>query len=288
VTRSVTPTQRRAGIHYTGSRLPAKKVVLVTGASSGLGLASAEYLASRGHRVYGASRRAPASPLFESLPMDVRDDASVHDAIARIMARAGRIDAVVNNAGIAIAGALEDTSLDEAREQFDVNFFGVMRVCRAVLPIMREQHTGYIVNISSIGGLVAIPYQSLYSASKFGLEGLTESLRLEVGGFGIRVVLVEPGDHRTGLTGNRRTTAQSQTSAAYRRPFERAVSRMAADEQNGPGPEAAARLVHRVISHSNPRLRYTVGPAPERAAVWLKRLLPYSAIERLMSFYYSR
>jgi NAD(P)-dependent dehydrogenase (short-subunit alcohol dehydrogenase family) len=264
------------------------RIVLVTGASSGIGRACAEYLAARGYRVYGASRRAEAGALVEAVRMDVRDDASVRDAVAAVIAREGRIDVVVNNAGIALAGAVEDTSLEEARQQFEVNFFGVLRVCRAVLPLMRQQGSGHIVNIGSIGGLVAIPFQGLYSASKFALEGLTESLRLEAGGLGIHIVLIEPGDCQTGLTGNRNSTGESQSNPAYRDRFQKAVARMAADEQNGPGPEVVARLLHRVVSHPYPRLRYTVGPAPERAAVWLKRLLPYAAIEKLMSFYYSR
>ena len=265
-----------------------KRVVLVTGASSGIGYACAELLAARGYRVYGASRRPVASPLVEPISMDVRDDASVHDAAAQIIAREGRIDIVVNNAGIAIAGAVEDTSIEEAREQFDVNFFGVMRVCRAVLPALREQRTGYIVNIGSIGGLVAIPFQGLYSASKFALEGLSESLRLEVSRFGVHVVLIEPGDHRTGLTGNRRNTMDSQSNPAYRDRFQRAVERMAAYEQHGPEPQAVAHLLLRIVNNPRPRLRYATGPIPERAAIWLKRLMPYSVVEKVMDFYYSR
>ena len=264
------------------------KVVLVTGASSGIGRSCAELLAGRGYRVYGASRRPAGSPLIESVSMDVTDNASVRDAVAGVIAREGRIDIVVNNAGIAIAGAVEDTSIEEAREQFDVNFFGVLRVCRAVLPHMRERRSGCIVNIGSIGGLVAIPYQGFYSAAKFALEGLSESLRLEVSRFGVHVVLIEPGDHRTGLTDNRRMTTDSQSNPAYRERFRHAAKRMAADEQGGPEPEAVARLVHRVVNHSRPRLRYTVGPIPQRAAVWLKRLMPYAVLQKVLDLYYSR
>jgi NAD(P)-dependent dehydrogenase (short-subunit alcohol dehydrogenase family) len=264
------------------------RVVLVTGASSGIGRACAELLAARGYRVYGASRHPAVGRLVEPISMDVRDDASVRDAVAGVIAREGRIDIVVNNAGIAIAGAVEDTSIEEARQQFDVNFFGVLRVCRAVLPVMREHRAGYIVNIGSIGGLIAIPYQGLYSAAKFALEGFSESLRLEVRRLGVRVVLVEPGDHRTGLTGNRRRTAESQSNPAYRDRFHRAVERTAADEQNGPEPEAVARLVLRIVGNPRPRLRYTAGPIPQRAAIWLKRLMPYSLVEKVLDFYYYR
>jgi NAD(P)-dependent dehydrogenase (short-subunit alcohol dehydrogenase family) len=264
------------------------RVVLVTGASSGIGRSCAELLATRGCRVFGASRRPAPNPLFETLPMDVRDDGSVCRAVAALMDREGRIDALVNSAGIAIAAAVEDTSIEEARDQLEVNFFGVLRVCRAVLPAMRRQRAGHIVNIGSIGGLVAIPYQGLYSASKFALEGLSESLRLEVRRFGVKVVLIEPGDHRTSLTANRRVTAGALSNSVYRDRFDRALARMATDEQGGPGPEVVARLVARVLESANPRLRYTAGPMPERAAVWLKRLLPYAAVEKIVDLYYSR
>jgi NAD(P)-dependent dehydrogenase (short-subunit alcohol dehydrogenase family) len=257
------------------------RVALVTGASSGIGRACAALLATRGLRVYAASRSAP-------LRMDVTNDASVHAAVDEIIRNEGRLDVVVNNAGNALAGAVEDTLVEEARAQFDVNFFGAFRVCRTVLPILRQQGSGYIVNIGSIGGLVALPYQGLYSASKFALEGLTESLRLEVARFGVNVVLIEPGDHRTSLTVNRLRTAKSQSNPIYRDRCDRAIARTAADEQAGAAPEATARLLYRIINRSSPRLRYTVGPAPQRAAVWLKRLTPYAMVEKVMDFYYSR
>ena len=142
---------------------------------------------------------------------------------------------------------------------------------------------GYIVNIGSIGGVLAIPYQSMYSASKFALEGLSEALRMEVSGFGIRVVIIEPGDHKTELTQNRTVT---EVGEAYRRSFQSALAKTAHDEQSGAGPEKIARLVHRVVNQRNPRLRYAIGPAPQRAAVWLKRLLPNSLVEYGMRTYY--
>jgi NAD(P)-dependent dehydrogenase (short-subunit alcohol dehydrogenase family) len=265
---------------------PEQKVVLITGASSGIGRACADRLAAGGYRVYGASRRGTASGTVESLQMDVTDDASVNRGVEAIVEREGRIDVVVNNAGMALAGAVEDTSTEEARRQFEVNFFGVLRVCRAVVPHMRTQKAGCIVNIGSIAGLVAVPYQGLYSASKFALEGLSEALRMEMKPFGVRVVLIEPGDHRTGLTEKRMETAQSQTNPAHRDRFRVAVERMASDEQKGPEPESVARLVHRIVEQPNPRLRYTTGPAAERAAVWLKRLAPWGLVQKVMESYY--
>ncbi len=262
------------------------RVVLVTGASSGIGACCAAYLAERGYRVYGASRTATAPPGVTPLSMNVTDDASVSQAVATILDREGRIDVLINSAGFGIAGAVEDTNMEEAASQFGVNFFGTVRVCRAVLPVMRTQGAGYIVNIGSIGGLIAIPFQGFYSASKFALEGLSESLRIEVRPFGIHVVLIEPGDHHTGFTQNRRSTAAATGESAYHSRFERAISRMASDEQIGRKPDAIAQLVQRVIDNPRPRLRYTAGPASQRAAVWLKRLLPNRIVEGIVTRYY--
>lgn len=276
------------------------RTVLITGASSGIGLACASYLAEQGFMVYGTSRRArkpveapgmgeqrgsvPGSVTM--LPMDVTSEESVQKGIECILNRHGRLDIVVNNAGMGIAGSVENTSLDEARRQFDVNFFGVLRVCRAVLPSMRQQREGYIVNIGSIGGAIAIPYQAMYSASKFALDGFSEGLRLEVRSQGVRVSVVQPGDYKTAFTANRELAEASHQDTVYRRSFEAALSRMAHDEQSGPAPERVARLVHQIVNSRNPRLRYTTGAIGQRAAVWLKRFLPYSLIEHGLRSYY--
>jgi NAD(P)-dependent dehydrogenase (short-subunit alcohol dehydrogenase family) len=264
------------------------RVVLVTGASSGIGLACATRLAERGFRVYGTSRRGLTGPVgnLTMLTADVTDDQSVDEAVAAVLDREQRLDIVVNNAGMGIAGAVENTSIEEAKRQFEVNFFGAFRVCRAVLPAMRRQRSGYIVNIGSIGGLIAIPYQAMYSASKFALEGLSEALRMEVRPFGIRVVLIEPGDHKTDLTANRQFTKGPGSTDPYGPSFAVALARTARDEQGGPGPEQIARLLYRIVNQRNPRLRYTIGPVPQRAAVWLKRLSPYSILEYAMRTYY--
>lgn len=266
------------------------RVALVTGASSGIGRACAVRLAAEGFRVYGASRRLTAdgdlSSTFQAIPMDVTDTKSVADGVASILAREGRLDILVNNAGMGVAGPVESTSVEEAKRQLDVNFFGAFRLCRSVLPAMRAQGSGYIVNVGSIGGMIAIPYQALYSASKFALEGLSEALRLEVGPLGIRVVLIQPGDYKTQFTQNRQPTANSGEVGIYQRSFQSALARMIADEQSGPPPEEVARLLQRIVETSNPRLRYTVGKLEQRSAVWVKRLLPYSILERAMRRYY--
>ncbi len=158
---------------------------------------------------------------FTMLRMDVTNEQSVREAIAFVHQREGRLDVVVNNAGVGLAGPIECTTLDEMRQQFEVNFFGTVQVCRSVLPILRAQRSGYIVNIGSIGGLVAIPYQSMYSASKFSLEGFTEALRYEVAQFGINVVLLEPGDHKTSFTQNRQISEATRNDVVYAEQFQR-------------------------------------------------------------------
>lgn len=265
-----------------------KSVVLVTGASSGIGYACASYLHSRAFRVYGASRSIHlCSDIdFERLAMDVADDASVEAAIALVVEREGRIDALVNAAGFGIAGAVEDTSIDEARRQFESNFFGVMRACNVVLPILRRQQSGVIINISSIAGRCAVPFQALYSASKFAVEGFTEALRMESKPFGVRVVLVEPGDFKTNFTQNRVVTRASTEDSPYYRRMRNALSVMEHDETNGPDPIAVARLVERIIADPAPRLRYTTGPIIERVAVHVRSLIPHRLYEALMMRYF--
>jgi NAD(P)-dependent dehydrogenase (short-subunit alcohol dehydrogenase family) len=272
-----------------GSARP--RVVLVTGASSGIGKATAELLAARGCRVYGTSRNAPRAivekaagdegPVLRMIPLDVTSDESVDAAVGVVLAREGRIDAVVNNAGFGIAGAVELTSVDEARGQFETNFFGMVRVCRAVLPVMRQQGSGRIVNLSSIAGRIAIPFQAFYSASKFAIEGYSEALRIEVAPFGIQVVLVEPGDCRTGFTAARQYVGRPTYPAESR-----AIAVMEHDEAHGASPEAVARLVHRLITMRSPGVRYTVGPVAQRLAVLLQRLLPSRWISFGVAKYY--
>ncbi len=267
------------------------RVVLITGASSGIGQACAKYLHERGYRVYGTSRRAAAEPAADSagftmLQMDVDSDESVANGIKLLLDREGRIDVVVNNAGNGIAGAVEDTSIEEAKAQMETNFFGSFRVCQAVLPSMRKQGSGYIVNISSAAGRISVPFQALYSASKFAIEGLTEALRMEVKPFGIRVAMIEPGDFNTGFTAGRRRNAASGQSSAYTEQFEAALGVMEADETGGPSPDKVGPLLERIINARSPRLRNTVGPFFEKIALGLKRFFPARVFEWGLTKYY--
>ncbi len=260
------------------------RVVLITGASSGLGRAMAKHLSGAGFTVYGTSRKPAGGDLpYSMIGMDVTDEKSVQEAVDRVLEAEGRIDVVVNNAGISVTGSIEDCSLEEARRQFETNFFGVLRVVRAVLPSMRERRSGKIINVGSIAGLIGLPFQGLYSASKFALEGLTEALRMEVAAFGIDVVNVDPGDFRTEMTENRilAAAATSQRSA-YTAQLRRTLEGYERDERQGGDPIVVARLVERIIREPSPRVRYLVGALGQKAGPWLKPFLGSRLFERLM------
>ena len=268
------------------------KIVLITGASAGFGSASAEHLIRLGHRVYGTSRRAefptsvgPSSSL-QMIPMDVCDDDSVRRAIEFVHQQEGRIDVVVNNAGVGLAGAVEDTSVEEAKALFETNFFGVLRVCRAALPILRSQQSGLIVNVSSLGGLVTIPYQGFYSASKYALESMSDSLRMELRPFGIHVALIEPGDFKTGFTESRIFSSEAGNDSVYAESCRRAVSVMEHDEQNGADPRLFAELLAKIIASPTPRNRYPVGALGQRLGVAARRVVPSALLDKALSAIY--
>jgi NAD(P)-dependent dehydrogenase (short-subunit alcohol dehydrogenase family) len=258
------------------------RVVLITGATSGIGRACAEHLAAAGWRVFATGRSVRSASIadgrIEFVEMNVDDEASVHGAVATVIAKAGRLDAVVNNAGFALMGAVEDTDISEARAIFETNFFGVLRVCRATLPALRANGGGYIVNIGSLAGVVGLPFGGLYSASKFALEGMSESLRLETRPFGIHVVMVEPGDFRTQIMANRQLAASSQ-SGLYRAAFDKFMHKRRQDEANAPTPEPVARLVERILNDRGPKMRYAVGKYSQRIVIPLKRFLPQQIFE---------
>ena len=265
------------------------KVILITGASSGFGKACTSLLATQGHHVYGTSRVTEfpsvdtASNFPVNIPMDVRDTASIETAVDYILDREGRLDILVNNAGYGLAGAIEVTSAEEAMSQFDTNFFGVHSVCRIVLPVMRNQDSGLIVNISSIGGLITTPFQGFYCASKYALEAYTESLRMEVKPFGIQVTLIEPGDFKTDITKNR---IIAKESSIYEGRQNTAINVITNDEQNGSDPKDLAVLLANIIGKKDVRPRYMIGMFHQKLAAWIKCMLPASLFEKLIMSYY--
>jgi NAD(P)-dependent dehydrogenase (short-subunit alcohol dehydrogenase family) len=251
--------------------------VLVTGASAGIGLACADRLHAAGWAVTGASRRGTSAGGWTGLVMDVDDDESVRSGVVGLLAQHGRIDAVVTAAGWGLAGAVECSSVQEAKAQLETNFWGSVRVVQQVLPAMRAQGAGRIVLISSIGGVIGIPFQAFYSASKFALEGLGEALAYEVAPFGVQVTLVQPGNVRTDFTDSRKMAAAGET--AYADAAGQAVRLMERAERNGVPAANVADVVLRVLTSPRPPRRVSVGKAGERAGLLAKRLLPFRAFE---------
>ena len=256
-----------------------QKVTLITGASSGVGQTSARLLSEKGFKVFGTSRK-PAGPDAVSgvkmLPLDVRSDDSAAACVNAVINAAGRIDVLVNNAAYELAGGVEEISIDEAKEQFETNYFGVARMVKAVLPSMRQRNQGQIVNVSSLSGLSAIPFMGIYSASKFALEGFTEALRLEVAPFRIHVSLTEAGFLKTPMMNKR------QVSAGQLRDYElwrqSAFKAIRDQELKAPGPDVVSQTILRIITVQKPRLHYLIG-TQANIATRLQRYLPESAYE---------
>lgn len=260
--------------------MPDQKVVLITGASSGVGQAAARLLAGSGYRVFGTSRH-PASagimPAVEMVRLDVRMDDSVLAAVEAVSRQAGRLDVLINNAGYELAGALEELSSEDARAQFETNFFGVVRMVNAALPLMRRQKGGQIINVGSLSGLSPIPFLGIYSATKFALEGYTEALRHELMPFNIHVSLTEAGFLKTPMMHNRQSGANRIID--YDPWRERALKSIRAAEEDGPGPELVAETLLEIVASKTPRLRYLIGPQAKSVAR-LRRFLPAGMFEQ--------
>jgi NAD(P)-dependent dehydrogenase (short-subunit alcohol dehydrogenase family) len=256
----------------------ASPVVLVTGASSGIGQAAATLLARRGFRVFGTSRRPGTSSQLEFplVALDVRSDTSVDAAVKNVLEQAGRIDVLVNNAGFAQSGALEEVQLQEATAQFDTNVYGVLRVTQAVLPTMRAQQSGRIITTSSLVGQLAPPFLGVYAASKFAIEGMMESLRAELRPFGIGVSLIEPGFVKSNIVSN----TPARVISEYDRGRQAAREFARQGVAHGMDPRAVADVVLRVATTPNPGLRYRVGRTTS-VLIGLKRWLPEPIFERV-------
>jgi NAD(P)-dependent dehydrogenase (short-subunit alcohol dehydrogenase family) len=255
--------------------MESRKVALVTGASQGIGEAIAARLTGDGYRVFGTSRQGGATR--DGVPLrvlDVCSDASVEACVAGVLEEAGRLDALVNNAGYLLSGAIEEATLEEAKEQFETNFFGVARMVKAVLPGMRRAGAGHILTISALSGLVPVPFWGFFNASKFAVEGYAETLRHELRPLGVKVALVEPGAIRTAFYSNLETTPMPEY-APWRDRARRTMDRFA---KRGPGPEVVAEVVARLLADPDPPLRTRI---TREAALFpfLRWLLPAGAFE---------
>jgi len=264
-----------------------QKVVFITGISSGFGKSTAELLARNGHVIYGTSRKEieSGSPV-NVLKADVTDLMSVRAAIEFILQKEGRIDVVINNAGMGISGPIENASADDIRFQMRTNFMGVVNVIQSVLPAMRKQQGGTIINVSSIGGLMGLPFQGFYSASKFAVEGLSEALRMELKPFHIKVVVVRPGDFITGFTSNRKIDKDLRDDNPYDLQFRKSMSIIETDEKGGLKPDYFAHQLAGIVSKKNPHDSYTISTSEQKLAVVLKRLLPGSLFVGILGSHY--
>ena len=264
-----------------------KKVILITGASSGLGRATAKYLSDQGHTVYGTSRKANhGDPLdnFTLLRLDLRDPSSISDCIAYLQQKHELLDVLINNAGIGINGPLECLSRKEIMDVFDTNVFGLMEVTKNCIPMLRKSKQAVIVNISSIAGEMGLPYRGIYSASKFAVEGYSESLSMELQPWNIRVCLVQPGDFSTNINENRMVV--KELNKELYPDFIKMNERVIREVNAGWEPEILGKNIAILISQKNPPLRKRIAPFLERFSTTLRRILPGRWYEKLLMKFY--
>lgn len=263
------------------------KVVLITGGSSGIGKAVGEFLHQKGFTVYGTSRNPErvSNSIFPLLQLDVRNPESIQAAVAEIIQKSGRVDVVINNAGVGITGPLEEIPTQEIKNNFETNFFGPIDVMKAVLPQMRLQKSGLIINITSIAGYMGLPYRSVYSASKGALELITEALRMEVKGFGITITNVAPGDFATNIAAGR-FHAPLVKGSAYEETYGRTLAMMDDHVTHGSNPTEMANAIFAIIQNPAPKVHYKVGSFLQKFSIVLKRILPDKQYEKMLMKHY--
>lgn len=263
------------------------KVVLITGGSSGIGKAIGELLFRSGYKVYGTSRNPEQVPqsVFPLVALDVRDAVSIRKAVAEVIAKEGRLDVLINNAGVGITGPLEEIPAEEIRNNFETNLFGPIEVMKAVLPQMRQQQSGLIINVTSIAGYMGLPYRSVYSSSKGALELITEALRMEVKKFGIHITNVAPGDFATNIAAGR-YHAPVIKGSAYELPYGNTLKEMNEHVNGGSNPGQMAEAVLKIIQNPDPKIHYKVGAFMQKFSIVLKRILPDKVYEKLLMNHY--
>jgi short-subunit dehydrogenase len=263
------------------------KVILVTGASSGIGKSIAIFLSEKGYKVFGTSRKPKnvENFSFEIIALDVLKMETIEKAVAYIIKKEGRLDVLINNAGMGITGPIEDTPTDEMRAVFNTNFFGAIDVMKAVLPQMRAQKSGLILNVTSIAGYMGLPFRGLYSATKGALELVTEAVSMEVKSLGIIAVNVAPGDFATNIAAGRYHTPVYENSA-YKENYQTNLNLMDARVSGGMDPLEMAKTVYKIINTENPKIHYKVGGFMEKFSVVLKRVLPDKWYQKIVMNHY--
>lgn len=262
------------------------KVVLITGGSSGIGKSIGEFLHHKGFIVYGTSRNPERilNSVFPLLTLDVRKPETIVSAVEKIIAISGKLDVVINNAGVGITGPIEEIPSEEIKNNFEINFFGPIEVIKAVLPQMRSQKSGLIINITSIAGYMGLPYRGVYSASKGALELLTEALRMEVKSFGIHITNVAPGDFATNIASGRFHTPLKDS--AYEIPYGNTLKMIDEHVDSGSNPNEMATAIYKIIQTPNPKIHYKVGVFMQKFSIILKRILPDKVYEKMLMNHY--
>ena len=263
------------------------KVVLITGASSGIGKSIAEFLVEKGMVVYGTSRNPKKANMngVKMIPLDVTQTSTIDNAIKTILTNENKLDILINNAGMGITGPIEDTPTVEMKRVFDTNFFGAIDVMKSVLPQMRKQNSGLIINVTSIAGYMGLPFRGMYSATKGALELITEAVRMEVKEFGIQVTNVAPGDFATNIAAGRYHTPVFENSA-YKEKYAKNLALMDNHVDSGMDPIEMAKTVYNIIKTNSPKVHYKVGGFMEKFSIVLKRILPDKLYEKLLMNHY--
>ena len=263
------------------------KVVLITGGSSGIGKSIGEFLHQKGFVVYGTSRNPEkiTNSIFPLVALDVRDKQSIVKCVDEVIQKSGRLDIVINNAGVGITGPIEEIPTEEIRNNFETNLFGPIEVMKAVLPQMREQKSGLIINITSIAGYMGLPYRGIYSASKGALELITEALRMEVKSFGIQITNVAPGDFATNIAAGR-YHAPVLKGSAYEVPYGNTLKEMDSHVDSGSNPNEMAEAIFAIIQTDKPKVHYKVGAFMQKFSIVLKRILPDTVYEKMLMNHY--
>ena len=263
------------------------KVVLITGGSSGIGKSIGEYLHKKGFTVYGTSRNPERveDSIFPLISLDVRDTSSIYKAVGEIIAKSGKIDILINNAGVGITGPIEEIPTQEIKNNFETNLFGPIEMMKAVLPQMRSQKSGLIINVTSIAGYMGLPYRGIYSASKGALELITEALRMETKSFGIQITNIAPGDFATNIAAGR-YHAPVIKGSAYEIPYGNTLNEMNSHVDSGSNPNLMAEAVFKIIQTQNPKIHYKVGAFMQKFSIILKRILPDKVYEKMLMNHY--
>lgn len=264
------------------------KVVLITGASSGLGKATACHLADLGYVVYGTCRNPnqyETPPNYKLISLDLNQPTSIQSAVEELLGEEGRIDVLINNAGSGIIGPMEELEIDALRANFETNCYGPLLLMQKVLPIMRKQKEGFVVTITSIGCAMGLPFRGAYSASKGALSLLTESLRMEVKPFGIKMCTVAPGDFVSDIA-SRRYYAPQKEQSPYEAIYKRNLATIDAHVSSGIQPEVIAHKIARILPQKNPKVHYRVGAPLQKFSVVLKGILPSRLFEKLLLLFF--